>query len=301
MFREGIGEGSSFKALHPVTNLIFYAFVLVITMFSNSPVYLACTLVLSWFYSVLLSGVKQIKTNLLFMLPVTIFMIIFNTLFNHNGSTVLFYLNDQRITLESVYYSLAAAVLLSAMIIWFASFNVIMSSDKLIYIFGKAAPVLGLTMSMIFRFIPLLRQRYREISMGQKAMGRQEETKFIPKIRQSVKEVSILISWSLEASIETADSMEARGYGLKGRTSFHLFRLSPADKRMIVLELLTGALAATGLATGRTNVYYYPKFTPDEWDMLGILSLVSYILLMLIQIITDLLGEIKWQQLQQKI
>ena len=62
--------------------------------------------------------------------------------------------------------------MLSAIVIWFMSFNIVMSADKLIYLFGKAAPVLGLTLSMVFRFIPLLQARYREISMGQRCMGR---------------------------------------------------------------------------------------------------------------------------------
>lgn len=69
-----------------------------------------------------------------------------NTLFTHNGRTVLFYINGLRITLEAFCYGLAAAAMLSAIVIWFMSFNLVMSADKLIYLFGKAAPVLGLTL-----------------------------------------------------------------------------------------------------------------------------------------------------------
>ena len=69
-----------------------------------------------------------------------------------------------------------------------------MTSDKFIYLFGKAAPVLGLTLSMVFRFLPLLKIRYQEISMGQKCMGRHGQKGIIARARQTVKEVSILIS-----------------------------------------------------------------------------------------------------------
>ena len=85
--------------------------------------------------------------------------------------------------------------MLSAIVIWFMSFNIVMSADKLIYLFGKAAPVLGLTLSMVFRFIPLLQARYREISMGQRCMGRHMTGGFMAKLRQTCKEISILISW----------------------------------------------------------------------------------------------------------
>ena len=119
---------------------------------------------------VLLKGVPGIKTNLLFTIPLLLIMAVVNTLFTHNGKTTLFFINGLRITLEAFCYGLAAAAMLSAIVIWFMSFNIVMSADKLIYLFGKAAPVLGLTLSMVFRFIPLLQARYREISMGQRCM-----------------------------------------------------------------------------------------------------------------------------------
>ena len=70
MFKDGLGEGSTFAGCHPAVNLIFFLFTIGITMFSMSPVFLAVTLVFSWFYSILLNGKKAIKSNLLFTLPI---------------------------------------------------------------------------------------------------------------------------------------------------------------------------------------------------------------------------------------
>ena len=192
--RYGLGENSRFSACHPMVNFIFYVFVIGITMFSMSPAFLAATLCFSWAYTVLLKGVPGIKTNLLFTIPLFLIMAVVNTLFTHNGKTTLFFINGLRITLEAFCYGLAAAAMLSAIVIWFMSFNIVMSADKLIYLFGKAAPVLGLTLSMVFRFIPLLQARYREISMGQRCMGRHMTGGFMAKLRQTCKEISILIS-----------------------------------------------------------------------------------------------------------
>lgn len=296
IFKEGIGEGSTFAGCHPAVNLIFFLFAIGITMFSVSPAFLAVTLIFSWIYSVLLNGTGVIKTNLIFTVPIVVIMAGINTLFTHNGATVLFYLNNSRITLEALLYGLAAAVLLSSVIVWFSCFNVVMTADKLIYIFGKAAPVLGLTLSMIFRFIPLLKSRFREISMGQKCMGRHVEGGFLARIRQTAKEVSILISWSLEAAIETSDSMEARGYGLPGRTSFHLFKMTPADKKILAAVLVTGLTAAAGCAMGKTSIYYYPKVALGQWDVLTAVTFAAYCLLLAAPVIIDIMGEIKWQQ-----
>lgn len=298
MFKDGLGESSRFSSCHPAVNLIFYVFAIGITMFSTDPIFLALTTLFSWAYSILLKGVKALKTNLLLMLPIVLVMTIVNGLFTHNGATVLFFINDSRITLEALSYGMAAAVLLTAVVIWFVSFNVVMSSDKLIYIFGKAAPVLGLTLSMIFRFIPLLKNRFREIRMGQQCMGRHTEGGIFAKTRQLCKEVSILISWSLEASIETSDSMEARGYGLHGRTSFHLFKMSPTDWTALAAVSLTGITAMIGCVMGKTSIYYYPVIKFAEWDIWRIITLISFALLLAVPMILDITGERKWQQLR---
>lgn len=301
MFKDGLGENSTFAGCHPAVNLIFFLFAIGITMFSTSPAFLAVTLVFSWLYSILLNGKKAVKSNLIFTIPILIIMTVINTLFTHNGATVLFYVNNSRITLEALLYGLAAAVLLSSIIVWFSCFNVVMTSDKLIYIFGKAAPVLGLTLSMIFRFIPLLKARFREISMGQRCMGRHVAGGFLAKLRQVTKEVSILISWSLEAAIETSDSMEARGYGLHGRTSFHLFKMTPTDKALLTGISISGLIAASGCTLGKTSIYYYPKVVLGQWDVLTVITLAAYVLMLAVPLITDIFGEIKWQQYRLEI
>ena len=301
MFKDGLGENSTFAGCHPAVNLIFFLFAIGITMFSTSPAFLAVTLVFSWLYSILLNGKKAVKSNLIFTKPILIIMTVINTLFTHNGATVLFYVNNSRITLEALLYGLAAAVLLSSIIVWFSCFNVVMTSDKLIYIFGKAAPVLGLTLSMIFRFIPLLKARFREISMGQRCMGRHVAGGFLAKLRQVTKEVSILISWSLEAAIETSDSMEARGYGLHGRTSFHLFKMTPTDKALLTGISISGLIAASGCILGKTSIYYYPKVVLGQWDVLTVITFAAYVLMLAVPLITDIFGEIKWQQYRLEI
>ena len=299
--REGLGETSTFAGYHPAVNFIFFIFAIGITMFSMDPLFLAVTLAASWSWSILLSGRRAIKFNLLMSVPILIITSVINTLFNHNGETILFWLFGNRITLEAFVFGLAGAVMLSAVLVWFTSFNVVMTSDKFLYLFGKAAPVLALTLSMIFRFIPLLKSRYKEISMGQRCMGRHTEKKFLDQVRQTVKEVSILISWSLEASIETSDSMEARGYGLKGRTSFHLFKFTSRDGWLLAFMASLGLVAAAGCFLGASGMDYYPTIVFHEFTLLKAVSLVCYSALLLTPLAIDILGEKKWRALKSEI
>ncbi|MEI3176077.1 MAG: hypothetical protein V8S96_06110 [Lachnospiraceae bacterium] len=65
------------------------------------------------------------------------------------------------------------------------------------------------------------------------------------KVRGGVRVFDSLVSWSMENSIDTADAMKARGYGLPGRTNFSLFRFRQRD---VILLCIMGGFSAVILA-----------------------------------------------------
>ena len=194
------------------------------------------------------------------------------------------------------------SVMFAAMVIWFSCFNVIMTAEKLIYIFGKFAPVLGLTLSMIFRYIPLLKARFQEIQLGQECLGRNMKNRkgIIARVRQFGKEISILISWSLESSIEGADSMEARGYGLRGRTSFHLYRFTSRDSLCTAVILLFAEGALYGMYKGKASALFYPVYVAPPFDAAAALSMASFAAMLLVPAVMDMYGEIRWRRAGQE-
>lgn len=295
-------KNSTFATFHPIVTFVYFAAVIGITMFSMNPIFLAMTFIVSFIYSVMIYGRKAIKLNLGILVPIMIVTMVINPLFTHKGKTVLFYLNGNAMTLESIIYGLAAATMLSSMIIWFSCFNKIMSSDKFIYLFGRVAPSISLILSMCFRFIPMLKNRFKEISEGQKCMGRDfSGGSFIKRSRQLCKEISILIAWSLEASIETSDSMEARGYGLKGRTSFSIFRFDKRDGRLMSLIIILFTTVLAGCIKGENNILYYPEVIFNTITPFSIAVIISYLLLLIVPIIIDIRGELMWKRLSLEI
>lgn len=301
MLREGLGEDSEFSSFHPWVNLIFFVLAIGITMFSQSPAFLVVTLVVSWLYSVTLKGIKQVKMNAAVTLWSIVMFSIVNALFTHNGATVLFYISGNRITLEAMIYGASLSLMFSAVVIWFSCFNVIMTAEKLIFVFGKAAPVLGLTLSMIFRYVPLLKARFQEIRLGQACLGRSmdKEKGLIAKIRQFGKEISILISWSLESSIESADSMEARGYGLRGRTSFHLYRFIPRDTICLSVLMLFAAGTVYGIYKGKFSAMFYPKYEMPEFDGAALISIICFTAMLAVPMVIDIFSEVRWRNAAQ--
>ena len=301
MLTRGLGEKSAFAGFHPIVNGTFFVLAIGITMFSMSPWFLAITFIMAWIYSVVLRGQAAVKMNCIFIFWTVVIMAIVNVFFTHDGETVLLYIHGNAITMEALIYGVSAAVMLSAVLIWFTCFNVIITAEKLIYIFGRTAPVFGLTLSMIFRYIPLLRQRYREIHMGQQCLGESElndrgRLPFGKRLRRAGKNVSILISWSLESSIESADSMEARGYGLKGRTSFHLYRFDRRDALLEIWLCLLGAISVIGCVLNKTDVYFYPAYRVETPDGMTVVTMAAFLLLMITPAFIDLLGELRWKR-----
>ena len=294
------------KDFHPIVAVIYYASIIGLSMFSDSPFFLAISLICGICYSLYLiiseegiqNAVKSLKAMVAVFSVVFVFSVLMNGLFSHNGKTVLFYIGPNRITLEAFVYGAIIALMITTVITWFVSFGKVMTSDKLINVFGHLAPVLGLTISMIFRFIPLLRRRYKDIKMGQVSLGRNNIKGPINKIKQMVKEISILISWSLEASIESADSMAARGYGLHGRSSYRIFKFEKRDYIASALILILTALVVWSFVLGAYKVYYFPeiRFANRTGDMVSALALLLFSVLALFPMILEMYEDYKWKK-----
>lgn len=103
-------------------------------------------------YSVLLRGYDGFRTNIKYMIPLILLTALINPAFSHQGVTILTYFpSGNPLTLESIMYGIMAAFMLVTVICWFSCFNCVISSDKMVYLFGKAAPVLSLILSMTLR------------------------------------------------------------------------------------------------------------------------------------------------------
>ena len=293
-----LGEDSNFSSYHPLVTFTYFCTVILISMFSMSPVFLAMSFSVGLAYSIVLGGWKAARFNLAFAVPILIITTVINPLSNHHGVTVLFYLNDNAITAEAILYGLASATMLVSVVMWFSCFNKIMTADKIIYLFGRVIPVVALLISMCFRFIPLLKSRFREIHEGQKCMGRKYPRRaLVKKGRQLAKEISILIAWSWEAAIETSDSMEARGYGLHGRTSFHIFKFAKRDRNALIIIAVMALTVLAGCFLGVNSIYYYPAVVdPSPWALTLPFACV-YLALLVLPLIIDIRGEKTWLKL----
>ncbi len=275
----------SFSLYHPLTQFLFFGFVLAFSMISMHPVCLAISCISGVSYLLCLKGRRGVIFLLRFALPVMLFAALINPLFNHRGVTVLGYLpGGNPLTLESIVYGISAGFMLAGVLAWFACFNEIITSDKLIYLLGRFVPVLSLMLSMILRFIPKFRRDFetaKEICPKERGEedGAGRKIRFL-KMKHAMSCFSIVVTKSLENSIETSDSLKSRGYGLRGRTSYSIYTRSLNDTLLSWFIAFCGLSVLSGFISGGINMRFYPMI---KFDFYGNLSLMFYIMLAILE------------------
>lgn len=312
---------SGFKGYHPLVNVLFFISIIAFGMLLRHPVYLVISFISSTAYYLKLSGKDGRKTVFRFLLPMLLFVVIINSFFNHYGVTTLFILpSGNNFTFEALVIGIVSGITVVSVIQWFFCCNEVVTEDKFMHIFGRILPKGALVVSMILRFVPLYRRRYKEISQARKCMGLNGTDSFICKMKNTFKNIGILVSWSFENAIETADSMKARGYGLKGRTYYSRFQWHTGDTLALILLVLFDALIIFGLISNSAYCIYNPyviinqpseigttyiinelNLTINPFGFLSIISLIAFTLLCFLPLTIDLKEDIKWHRLQSKI
>lgn len=290
----------AFSGYHPIINFLYYALVLLLSMCLMHPVYLAISLTGALAYDVYLKGKKAVRFAVMGLLPMAVIAALVNPAFNHEGQTMLTYLpSGNPLTLESILYGVAAAVMLASVVLWFSSYNEIMTSDKFVYLFGRMIPALSLVLSMALRFIPKFKSQMDVVSEAQACIGRDTKTgSVIRRVSNAIKIFSIMVTWSLENAIETADSMRSRGYGLPNRTAFSIYRFDDRDKTALAWLIFCGAYLISGWMAGGMYFRYYPTVKTAAWTPLTVSFMFVYLALVLTPVMLDRKETRQWQSLQ---
>lgn len=294
---------NEFKTYHPIVNFIYFVFVIGFSCVFMHPVCLLISCVSAFSYSLLIGGKKALRKNLIYMLPTVTVMAVMNPAFNHEGVTILAYLpSGNPLTLESVVYGLAAGVMIVSVICWFSCYNEVMTSDKFIYLFGKIIPSMSLILSMTLRFVPKFSAQLKTVTNAQRCIGRDmSDGSIIKRAKNGITILSILVTWSLENAIETADSMKSRGYGLPGRTAFSIFTFDQRDRYALYSILILGIYVLIGAVRGGMYFKFFPNIKQANISFYGISIFTAYLILSTVPIIIELWEVRKWKAIESKI
>ncbi|MDU0205416.1 energy-coupling factor transporter transmembrane component T [Paenibacillus sp. MAH-36] len=293
----------AFSSYHPLVNFLYFVMVIACSMFFLHPACLIISLFFSFAYSIYLNGKRAIRFNFLVMLPTLIITALVNPAFNHEGVTILMYLdNGNPLTLESITFGVASAAMLITVICWFSCYNAVMTSDKFIYLFGKLIPAMSLIFSMVLRFVPTFKAQFQRVSDSQKCVGRDiSNGGVMTRIRHGIRIMSIMITWVLENAIETSDSMRSRGYGLKGRTAYSNYTFDRRDQWALGALTIVGGYVLISSLCGAMYFRYYPSMKGHGLSAFTISALGAYAVMCAIPLIMNVWEDRKWKLLQSKI
>ena len=288
----------AFSNYHPIVNLTYFLMVLGCASFLRHPVCLGIALVSSTIYASVLTGKENLIRIIKGMLPMSVMIIIINPLVNHRGVTILGYFRSGNpFTLEACIYGFAAAAIIWSLVQWFVCWNRIMTTEKLIYLFGRLMPALSLVVSMSLRFVPRYQRQLHKIMDAQKQLGKfGKGAGVISRLKLSIRVLSIMTTWAIEHAVETAQSMKGRGYGLPGRTAFSIYRWQARDTRLFIFELVLGVSVLIGGIRGSFQWSWMPIMSSLHITVENGLIFGNYLLLTLLPAGLNGKEEMEWKK-----
>lgn len=290
-----IREGDTvdrFSQFNPKVCFLFFVLCVILILVNFNPFFLLLSLFSGVIYNFLLYGKKAFKTVFAFLLPFTVAIGIFNTIFTSYGMTILFSIGSKNFTLEGLVYGLCQGVMFSAVIIWLSNYNCVLSADKFMSVFSHLAPNLTLVLTMTLSFIPRLEKNAKEINEARSTLDYNGG-----KFKKSLDNFSALVSLTLEQSIEVSQSMKARGFN-KNRQPYSKYGFNISDG-FVMLVLVVIFIILTVM-----NSLEMAEFLFDPYiDVLTFspLFFTLYGVFMFIPLIIDLSEGIKWCFLKRKI
>ncbi len=293
----------SFYKYHPLVNLIYFALVIGFSMVVNHPLAQLISLVCSVIYVVSTQVKKSVAFLLKFCLPLVLITAFVNPVFNHEGKTILLYFSSGNpLTLESILYGFSSGCMIITLVLWFSAFNMVMTSDKFIYLFGKVIPALSLVLSMTLRFVPKFKTQMKNVADAQRCIGRDVSSgSLINRTKTAITIMSIMITWSLENAIETADSMKNRGYGLKGRTTFSIYSFEDRDKYTLVWLVFCFLYILAGVIVSAFGFRYFPDIRYSDFDIITISFYAVYLGLCITPVVLNAMEDRKWKTIYSKM
>ena len=283
---------------NPICTFLFFFEIISLTALLPHPIFTAISLL----GAVVLCLIYRQCTLKRVLCYTALFVItaFINPVFNHNGRTVLFFVNDNPITLESVLYGLNSAGMILAVLLWFGCFSYIMTTDKLLYVFSLLSKKAALILSVALRYVPLFFKKRREISESAKGMGVFKDDNLPDRIKGHLKVFSALVTFGLEKGIITADSMEARGYGVGRRSRFSPFKFSFFDGLFAAFCLCLTVSVLLGHMIANIDFRFYPSVY-WHFEQKTAPIFILFFMLSFLPCFISAKEELKWQRLRQKI
>ena len=152
-----------FQAQHPVVALLYYCEMFAALFLFDSLFYTAVILIWMMPLACRTAGIQKTLRLLGGAVLLGGLLLLLNPLLNSDGIHILFYLGERPVTMESLLYGAHNLLLIAALLMVFPSLNVLLDSERILFLFSRLMQTSALILSMSMRFVPLLTRRAREL------------------------------------------------------------------------------------------------------------------------------------------
>ncbi len=276
--------------MHPAVTFILYIALIVMASSEINPVLTPVSLFCALGTMLIMGMGNKFFSLLKFTLPVLALVFVINSLFNGNGVTLLFDFFGRPVTLEAVLYGVFTIAAFMSVIIWATLLGELMGADEIICLFGRVSPRFALLLSMILGLVPSMLGRMHDI----RDLRGNEDSK-----RTRLNDITALVFWSLETSLETATSMRARGFGSGKARRLTAYRFRSSDAAVAIPALLCIA-AMLALKIRGVDYDFYPLFRIPRYTAETAVYYICFTLLMLTPILRETKEIIRWRYLTSR-
>ena len=291
-----------FESCHPAVNLIFFAAALYGSLTFTHPVFLALGFAAAFAYGVRRGGRRALAFQLCLLPLVLVFALLYAGS-HHFGVTVLRQnFIGNRMTAESLVYGLVLGLRAACACMWCGCLFRVVSSDKVVYLFGRVSPRLSLFLTVLLRLVPRLSREAGRIDLAQKGIGRgSDQGNLRERLVHCLRIFSMLITWLIQALALEADSMKSRGSRLRGRTAFSVYRFDNRDRAFVIALFCGIILTGMGKILGATEMFYDPVILWRPLSGLSAASAAGYAFLCALPLGLELWTERRFERLRRRV
>ena len=288
-----------FERCHPAVNLIYFASMIAGMAFFRHPVFLLICFTCACAYSIRRNRGKGAAFDL-GMLPLAAAFGLYYSSSHHFGLTVLkqnFIGNNM--TLESAVYGGVLGLSLIGIFIWMSCVHSVFSTDKVVYLFGRASPRLSLFLAILLRMVPRIKKEAKRIHTAQKGIGRgTNQGNPWQRLKNALRILSMLITWTIEALTTASDSMRSRGSSLRGRTAFSVYRFDNRDRAFVLTLFCFLTLTMMAVILGQTGMVYDPRIL---WNPVDPVFCAGYAALCLMPLVLELWTDYQFKKARRML
>lgn len=291
-----------FDSYHPMIQLIYFVAAFVGICLFRQPVFMAIAYVAAFLWSVKLNGKKALIFNCC-LIPCIVLYTAWYASYNHFGVTILWYnrLGNQ-MTLEAIVYGFVRGVIVATIVMEFSCVFTTVTLDKIVYLLGRVSPKLSLIFSILLRSVPRIKAWVKKADCARQGIGCGiDQGNLWQRFIHLIGLISITVTWTVEHWVESAASMKSRGYSLKGRNAFSMYRFDDRDRCFIVVLMFCIMTIYIAHVAGETVILYEPIILLEPITEISVIFYIVYAGMLLLPLGLQLMGEYRWNQLKKKI